>query len=169
MKELNENAKKQDTSTYDLIVIGGGAWDRLHKFSTAEEIAAHCALISGLVDEINAIQELGIKVVWMTPTTINNPALNTLEKRDHMTEEDMSDRRSKYEQIGVNKAASLVLNGPSLTRERVSESYDCVHYPQDVYDAGAQILANAYDWVLPEITVAKNLQPLKLQRWQDRF
>ena len=29
-------------------------------------------------------------------------------------------------------------------------SYDGVHYPFSVYDAGAQILANALDWLLPD-------------------
>jgi len=154
MKDLNENASKQDVSKYDLILVSGGAWDRLHKFADAKDIAAHSITISNLVEQMKSLKTMGVPVVWATPTTINTPALNTPEKRDHMTEEDMSDMRSVYDQLGVKKAASFVVNGPSFSKERVEESFDGVHYPPDVYSAGAQVLANAFDWLLPEVEVS---------------
>jgi hypothetical protein len=134
--------------------VSGGAWDRLHTFADAKDIAAHSITISNLVEQLKSLKTKGVPVVWATPTTINTPALNTPEKRDHMTEEDMSDMRSVYDQLGVKKAASFVVDGPSFSKERVEESFDGVHYPPDVYSAGAQVLANAFDWLLPEVEVS---------------
>jgi hypothetical protein len=54
-----------------------------------------------------------------------------------------------YRQVGIHDAVSFVLNGTAFTVDRVDESYDGVHYPLAVYDGGAQILANALDWLLP--------------------
>lgn len=149
MKGMNEDARKWGKHSYDLILIGGGAWDRLHRFGNEEEISAFGQTISELVENMKMMKKSGMQIVWITPTTINTPALNTPEKRDHMTEEDMNDMRSIYEQLGVTQVASFVLNGPSFSAERVHESFDGVHYPPDVYGAGAQIFANALDWLLP--------------------
>jgi len=41
--------------------------------------------------------------------------------------------------------------------DRVNESYDGVHYPPQVYDAGAQILANAMDWVISDRPIEDDL------------
>jgi len=153
MKQLHDDADKQDVSKYDVIILGGGAWDRLHRFGDPTEIIAHSTTIAALIDEIESVKKLGIPVVWVTPTTINTPALNGSDKRDHMTEVDMVDMRSVYETLGVLGAASFVIDGTAYSKERVDESYDGVHYPQDVYDAGAQILANAFDWLLPDLEV----------------
>ena len=68
----------------------------------------------------------------------------------NIKESDMAAMRGLYDSLGVTEAASFVLDGPSFTETRVGESYDGVHYPLAVYDAGAQILANAMDWILPE-------------------
>lgn len=151
MKDLNENAGKQDVSRYDLVIIGGGAWDQLHKFVDVKDVTAHSLTVSDLVEQMKSLKNMGVPVVWMTPTTINTPALNTPEKREHMTEEDMSNMRAVYDQLGVIKAVSFVVDGPSFSKDRVDESFDGVHYPPDVYSAGAQILANAFDWLIPEV------------------
>ena len=55
-----------------------------------------------------------------------------------------------YRERGIDGAASFVLNGTAFTLDRVEENYDGVHYPLDVYDGGAQIIANAADWLLLE-------------------
>lgn len=103
-----------------------------------------------LAREMRMMRTVGSPVAWMVPTTINTPALNTEDKRHHMKEEDMEIMRGVYAEAGVLSSASFVLDGPSFTADRVLESYDGVHYPPQVYDAGAQILANAMDWLLPE-------------------
>jgi hypothetical protein len=151
LKEMNGDAMKWDVSSYDLVLVGGGAWDRLHRyrFGNNEEKEALSDSLSELVEQMSYMKEFGIPIVWMTPTTINTPALNSQEKRDYMTEDDMNDMRNIYEQLGVTQAASFVLNGPSFSEGRVKESFDGVHYPPDVYSAGAQIFANALDWLLP--------------------
>jgi hypothetical protein len=167
IKTMNENARKWNEYAYDLVLIGGGAWDRLHRFSNEEEISALGLTISELVAHMKIMKKSGIPVVWITPTIINTSALNTPEKRDHMTEEDMNDMRSIYEQLGVTQTASFVLNGPSFSEERVHESFDGVHYPPDVYGAGAQIFANALDWLLPGIQGAEKFvspEPGKMAR-----
>jgi hypothetical protein len=53
-----------------------------------------------------------------------------------------------YLESGIHDAVSFLLDGTTFTSDLVSESYDGVHYPLSVYDAGAQILANAVDWLL---------------------
>merc|ERR1711862_1083940 len=72
--------------------------------------------------------------------------------------------RQMQDQIGVHKAATFVLDGRAFSKERTGESYDGVHYPPSVYDGGVQILANAFDWILPKKTVppSKPNQPGKL-------
>ena len=49
----------------------------------------------------------------------------------------------------MESSASFVLDGPSYTKSRVNESPDGVLYPHSMYDAGIQIMANAFDWLLP--------------------
>ena len=134
----------------DLIIVGGGAWDRLHQFATDEDQEALKVTLRELKRGISTIQEEGAPVAWLVPTTINDQALNTEEKRDHMTEMDMEDMRGIYADIGLLSVSSFVVEGPAFSRTRVKESYDGVHYPSQVYDAGAQILSNAFDWLLPE-------------------
>ena len=147
VKGIREKTEK-DGAEYDLIVVGGGAWDRLHLYATDEDKGSLKETLGELKEEISSLQEHGSPVVWLTPTTINTPALNTPEKRDHMTETDMADMRRVYEDAGIISTSSFVIDGPAFSRERVSESYDGVHYPHDVYDAGAQIFANALDWLI---------------------
>eukprot|EP00578_Thalassiosira_sp_NH16_P026855 CAMPEP_0181097554 /NCGR_PEP_ID=MMETSP1071-20121207/11630_1 /TAXON_ID=35127 /ORGANISM="Thalassiosira sp., Strain NH16" /LENGTH=197 /DNA_ID=CAMNT_0023180041 /DNA_START=316 /DNA_END=909 /DNA_ORIENTATION=- len=87
-------------------------------------------------------------VIWFSPPTINTIALNSDEKRAQMNEESIEEMRQMYEKLGVTSSVSFVLNGPSFTRERVAESFDGVHYPAAIYNAGAQILLNALDWLM---------------------
>ena len=134
----------------DLIVVGGGAWDRLHQYATEEDQDSLKETLRELKTQIISMEEEGAPVTWLVPTTINDRALNTEEKRDHMTELDMEDMRDVYADIGLLSACSFVVDGPAFTKSRRKESYDGVHYPPQVYDAGAQILANAMDWLLPE-------------------
>ena len=150
MKDLLVKTKQNDLTKYDLIVMGGGAWDRLHYFSTEEERDTHGETLTSLATEMSTSIEYGTPVVWVTPTTINTPALNSEEKRDHMTEKDMDEMRERYESFGILSSSSFVIHGEKFSRDRVLESYDGVHYPHYVYDAGAQILANALDWLLPD-------------------
>eukprot|EP00978_Attheya_sp_CCMP212_P006146 scaffold13844_cov55-Attheya_sp.AAC.2 len=76
-----------------------------------------------------------------------NPGDVDLIKKD-LTEEAMAEMRKLYAEAGVLSSSSFVLDGPSFSSGRVVESYDGVHYPFSVYDAGSQILANALDWIL---------------------
>ena len=134
----------------DLLIVGGGAWDRLHIYSTQEERDSHRNALQDLAKEISHARMAGIPVVWLVPTAINSDALLTDEKRANINEENMETFREYYAEVGVPRAASFVLDGPVWTRSRLSESYDGVHYPHTVYDAGSQILVNAMDWLLPE-------------------
>lgn len=133
----------------DLLVVGGGAWDRLHIYNTEEEKATHRSALQDLAKEIRRARSAGIPVVWVVPTTINSDALLTDEKKQNINEQSMKEFRAYYSELGVPGAASFVLDGPAWTSGRVSESFDGVHYPNVVYDAGSQILMNAMDWLLP--------------------
>lgn len=159
LKSINDSLKQGDVSKYDLVVLGGGAWDRLHLYATDEDKESLKQTLEELKKEIETLQEFGPPVVWMTPTTINTPALNTPEKRDHMTEDDMADMRNVYEEAGITATSSFVIDGPAFSKDRVNECYDGVHYPNAVYDAGAQILANALDWLLPVKSTSNPFTP----------
>lgn len=150
LKEINDKSTEGDGNlAQDLIVLGGGAWDRLHVYATDEDRKSHAATLKELSAEMQrSQQQQHAAVVWVIPTTINSPALNTEEKRDHMREEDMEAMRAVYAQNGVLDASSFVIDGPAFTASRVSESFDGVHYPPQIYDAGAQILFNSCDWLL---------------------
>jgi hypothetical protein len=65
-----------------------------------------------------------------------------------MSEERLAEMRQLYEDMGVTSSASFVLEGPGFTCGRVNESYDGIHFPNDVYDAGVQVLANAFTWLI---------------------
>ena len=145
---FSSNAK--DIVRPDLVVMGGGAWDRLHVFATDEDRESHRSTVRDLAKEIRLARSANIPVAWIVPTTINSAALQTEEKQKNIKEEDIEVIRALYAQLGVISSASFVLDGPAFTSSRVSESYDGVHYPHSVYDAGAQILANAMDWILLE-------------------
>jgi len=149
--EILSNVAKMSPNP-DLIVVGGGLWDRLHNWGNEKDKSEHQESVKELRDSIKALTRKGISVVWVTPTTINDRALNTEDKRDHMKESNVQEVRDLYADLGIESSSSFVLSGPSYTRDRVLESYDGVHYPRQVYDAGAQILTNAMDWLLPKQT-----------------
>ena len=153
LKEFNEASTQSLDNQFDLIVMGGGAWDRLHVYATDEDQESHKSTVKLLTKEITASNALGSPVAWLIPTAINTAALNTEEKRDHMKEEDMEAIRAVYASLGILSSSAVVIDGPAFTKDRVHESYDGVHYPLQVYDAGAQILANSLDWVLPKKSV----------------
>lgn len=133
----------------DIILVGGGAWDRLHVYATDEDQESHKQAVKKLASEINEMRTESIPTIWMTPTTVNTQALNNEEKRIQMSEEGMQEMRKIYADLGVEAASAFVLDGPSFTYSRAGESYDGIHYPHEVYDVGTQILANAMDWLLP--------------------
>mmetsp|Transcript_45076 Transcript_45076/g.109656 ORF Transcript_45076/g.109656 Transcript_45076/m.109656 type:complete len:1092 (+) Transcript_45076:338-3613(+) len=138
------NAKKPD-----LLVLGGGAWDRLWIYSTDQEKENLRKSVTTLAFKIDALKQLGVPVVWITPTTINTVALPSEEKRVNINEDEMTKVRDMYKELGVLSASSFVIDGPAFTSSRIAESYDGVHYPHSVYSAGSQILCNAVDWLLP--------------------
>ena len=134
----------------DMVVLGGGAWDKLWSYSTDEQKKELKDTVADLASQIQRLRGLNVPVVWLVPTTINTAALLTDEKRANINESEMEAMRQLYESQGITSSASFVLDGPAFTSGRVTESYDGVHYPNQVYSAGAQILCNAVDWLLPE-------------------
>jgi hypothetical protein len=133
----------------DLVVLGGGAWDRLHTYMLdSEQDALHYAVMS-LAQKLKRLKT-EIPIVWVVPTTINSWALTSEAKKENIREDQMETFRDLYRESGIHDAVTFVLDGPAFTADRVEESYDGVHYPLYVYDAGAQILANAMDWLLLE-------------------
>lgn len=134
----------------DLVVVGGGAWDRLHVYATDEDQESHKMTVKKLTSELLQLKKQLMPVIWVTPTTVNTKALSSKEKRNQMSEEGIEEMRRIYSQFGVEMAASFVLDGQAFTQEVVHESFDGIHYPHYVYDAGAQILANAMDWLIAE-------------------
>ena len=140
----------------DIVIVGGGSWDRLNHWSTPEDKQAHMDSLVNLKIELQEFKLSAIPVVWSIPTTINDPALTSDEKRANINEAEMEMLRKLYATKEIHDSAAFVLNGPSFTKQRVSESFDGVHYPNSIYDAGSQILANALDWLIePKIIPPK--------------
>ena len=81
-----------------------------------------------------------------------------------MREEDMEAMRAVYSLNGILSSASFVIDGTAFTASRVSESFDGVHYPHQVYDGGAQIFFQSLDWLLPQnsetITTPKDISTM---------
>eukprot|EP00804_Cyclotella_cryptica_P005067 CCRYP_011503-RC/>CCRYP_011503-RC protein AED:0.06 eAED:0.06 QI:192/1/1/1/1/0.75/4/766/1109 len=120
----------------DLLIAGGGAWDKLHMAATDEDQQSYVETVTKLAFELNYLREQGIPVVWFVPPVINTPALNSDEKRVQMSELSLEDTRRMYRELRVLSSATFVLDGPSFTKERVTDSFDGIDYPKDVYDAG---------------------------------
>ena len=142
-------SNSDDHNKLDLVVLGGGAWDKLWKYNTNEEKEAFESVVGDLKTGIDKLTALKVPVVWVTPTAINTPALPSQEKQERINEDEMKTIRSLYDRQGILSSSSFVIHGESFTSTRVSESFDGVHYPHNVYSAGAQILCNALDWLLP--------------------
>ena len=138
MNNLAEH-KNSNGDTPDLIAMGGGTWDKLHVYSTDENRKSHANTLKALSAEMKKSQDLGIPIVWIIPTTINNPNLNTegryimssiailyfivllkcfcslqsSEKRDHMTEEDMEAMRAG--KFSIHAIIAFILSGTTIT------------------------------------------------------
>lgn len=130
----------------DIIIAGGGVWDKLHLSVTDEDQSSQEETIKTLAFELKSMRKLsGASVVWFVPPIINTVALNSDEKRAQISEGNVDEMRRMYAELGVPQSASFVLDGPHFTQDRVSDSFDGVHYPSPVYDAGSQIVLNALD------------------------
>lgn len=142
----------------DALIIGGGAWDRLHSWAIDDKnLKGLKDKLKALASEMGRAKQHGIPTVWVNPTTINTKALLTDEKRENLKEQDMQQMRELTAEMGVWLASTFVLDGTAFSKDRVNESYDGVHYPPQVYDAGAQILANAMDWVISDRPIEDDL------------
>jgi len=163
VKEIRTKTSSGTTANpVDLLVLGGGTLDRLHIWATDENPETNKEEISKLANELQSLNEKSnVSTVWCTPTTINTPALGTEEKRNQMNELAISEMRKLYADLGVESAASFVLDGPSYSNDRAAESYDGIHYPSSVYDVAAQIMANALDWLVVdnEEVINDNFEP----------
>jgi hypothetical protein len=135
----------------DAIVVGGGAWDQLHRNRNETDRKTLVDGIQQVVERVKVLTGVGVSVVWVVPTTINTWGLLTEEKREWLREDQMVLLRQLYKDNGIHDAAHFIFEGSSFTKDRVGDSYDGVHYPLEVYDAGAQIILNSFDWLLPPL------------------
>jgi len=157
------NAKLQQVAgtKSDVVVLGGGAWDRLHSYDNQTSIEKFKSDVKVLADTLSRVTTKEMSSVWIVPTTINTPALSDSinKKKENIKEAQLAEIRALYGDSGVLDAATFVLDGPSFTTRRVAESHDGVHYPLSVYDAGSQILANAFDWLLSDKEINDPFSP----------
>lgn len=144
LKDVRSKAASKDQA--DLIIAGGGTLDRLHVWATDEDQESQKVTVQKLAKELDFASS---PTIWCTPTTVNTPALGNDEKRTQMNELAIQQVRTMYADLDVERSANFVLDGPSYSRGRVSESFDGLNYPHGIYDAGIQILVNALDWLLP--------------------
>ena len=146
IKSMKASLSTEREGGPDLIIAGGGVWDKLHLSVTDEDQGSQEETIKILASELKSMRKsFGAKVVWFVPPIINTVALNSDEKRAQISEGNVEEMRRMYAELGVPQSASFVLDGPKFTQDRVSDSFDGVHYPNNVYDAGSQIVLNALD------------------------
>lgn len=145
IKSLKASLPADKVGAPDLIVAGAGVWDKLHLSVTDEDQRSQEDAIKTLAGELHSMRKIGVKIVWFVPPVVNTMALNSDEKRSQMSEGNIEEMRRMHAELGVPKSASFVLDGPKFTQYRVTDSFDGVHYPNDVYDAGIQIVVNALD------------------------
>jgi len=132
-----------------MVVAGNGLWDALeykNEEDIEEGIKEYKSSMKSLGERLHTIFP-GAKKVWLSPTTINDSRLQTEDKKKFMQEAKVL----RYREAGyltVGAIADFNLDLSSITRERVNDSIDGVHYPDGVYDVIGQILGNAFDWLL---------------------
>jgi len=139
-------------SPIDLIVAGGGLWDCLHKYNEFDTTGGYKDTI---VDVVALFEDYKSKMntglVWLVPTTINDVNLPSEEKENQMTEKQVVVYRD-YQNSAFASSPSwdLVFDMSLISAPKVSESFDGVHYPKQIYDVSAQILVQTFDWALPK-------------------
>lgn len=110
----------------------------------------------------------GVGVVWMTPPSIQDERLVGEEKQTLMTEESVETwRESQRTILDSSDEFDLFLETEKITLGVAGESLDGVHYPERVYDVLVQIIAQSFDWALPdrellELAAFKPNQPGKM-------
>lgn len=146
IKSMKTSLATESEGGPDLIIAGGGVWDKLHLSVFDEDQSSHEEVVKTLASELKSMRKIfETRVVWFVPPIINTMVLNSEEKRAQISEGNVEEMRRMYSELGVPQSASFVLDGPVLTQDRVVDSFDGVHYPNDVYDAGCQIILNALD------------------------
>eukprot|EP00518_Triparma_eleuthera_P017589 CAMPEP_0197546000 /NCGR_PEP_ID=MMETSP1320-20131121/798_1 /TAXON_ID=91990 /ORGANISM="Bolidomonas sp., Strain RCC2347" /LENGTH=939 /DNA_ID=CAMNT_0043105547 /DNA_START=212 /DNA_END=3031 /DNA_ORIENTATION=+ len=137
---------KGSEAAADVLVLGNGQWDCLHNPTHFEDYKASLHDLIGLLEELK--RRKGIGVVFVTPPTVNDSRLGTDEKKEFMTEEHVHDYRDQ-QVLTASTVFDLFVDFGGMTKERVQEAYDGVHYPDDVYDALVQVVVQSFDWALP--------------------
>ena len=130
----------------DILIVGGGLWDVLYNWNITDLKENQKQNTTILATEIASAVKNNHPIIWITPTTINDQ--NLKPEKIFMTENNVKEIRKSYIDLGVLNSSSFVIDGPSLTRDRVLDSIDGVYYPLQIYDAAIQIMLNAFDWLL---------------------
>ncbi len=132
----------------DFIVVGDGLWDCLHNHDKFESFEEDIMKVDALLNEIKSSRGSGI--VWMAPTTINDERLLSEEKRVHLTESKVKVYRDAGLSIMDSRGAfDLIFDSSRLTKPKIEDSYDGVHYSEKIYDICVQIIIQSMDWGLP--------------------
>jgi len=78
----------KNTFSYDMIVVGVGYWDALHK----RNVEAYKSALDSLALAYDPLREVSPKTVniWLLPTTVIDNLLPSPEKQQFMNEETMS-------------------------------------------------------------------------------
>lgn len=152
VSDLKSTITRADTF-FDTFIVGNGLWDCLHKHDELNDKS------TGYKDTLGELVSLlstnkrshGTGVMWLMPTTVNDANLQIEEKIEFMKEEQVAVYRN-YQRFILSDEPSfdLIFDMSLISASRVSESYDGVHYPTQIYDVSAQIISQALDWSLPD-------------------
>ena len=128
----------KDSNEFDAVIAGAGQWD-VKEGLDFERYKEEIEDIGRLLGEVRR-RSPDTGLIWMTPPTVNEHRMPK-PKAEQMPESKVSEYRNV--QINVLKefyGLDLFLEAGALTYPRVTEAFDGVHYPEDVYDVFLQIV-----------------------------
>ncbi|GMH64894.1 hypothetical protein TL16_g04069 [Triparma laevis f. inornata] len=134
----------KDTNEFDAVVAGAGQWD-CNKKGDYDGYKDGIEDIGRLLAEIRR-RSPDTGLLWMTPPFVNDARLPD-EKKETMPESKVSKYRNVQNKIlQPLYGLDLFLEAGALTKPRAKDSYDGVHYPEDVYRVMLQIEMQSFDW-----------------------
>eukprot|EP00597_Dinobryon_sp_UTEXLB2267_P008814 CAMPEP_0170084900 /NCGR_PEP_ID=MMETSP0019_2-20121128/19944_1 /TAXON_ID=98059 /ORGANISM="Dinobryon sp., Strain UTEXLB2267" /LENGTH=942 /DNA_ID=CAMNT_0010301145 /DNA_START=80 /DNA_END=2908 /DNA_ORIENTATION=+ len=136
--------------TYDMIVVGVGYWDALHKHNV-EAYKTALDLLAGVYEPLREVSANTVNI-WLLPTTVIDNLLPTPEKQQFMNEEAMTKYKDAF--LSSKAATSLfrtVVNPVNVSRSREAGSVDGVHYTPEVYQVIAHMISNGYALHFPQL------------------
>lgn len=129
-----------DPSPPDVLLVGLGLWDTLHK----RNVQDFKERMGSVKQDMGGLQAMVDFRVWLLPTAIVDSRLTNQDKIEHMSESHVQAYRDVItDDVDMGGAVDAMLDGHALTKSVAGRSHDGVHYDDLTYTAISQVLGNA--------------------------